>query len=490
MTSDEVRVRIAPSPTGYFHVGTARTAIYNWLYARKHGGKFLLRIEDTNLELSKKEYVDIILDGLRWMGLEWDEDIVYQSQRIDSYRPFAEELVEKGKAYRCFCTPEEIEAKRNKAQKEKISYKYDKKCLHLSPEEIENNLKAGMKYTIRLKLPDSGDAVFHDEVYGEVKRSYEDLEDIVILKSNGRALYNFAVVVDDHDMRISHVIRGNDHIMNTFYQAEIYKALEWDIPIFAHLPLILRPDRSKLSKRKGDKGVTEYTSEGFLSQVMVNYLALVGWSPKDDREIMTREEMIEAFDLKGINPNNAIFDIEKLTWMNGEYLRSTDSNELIDLVSPYLIEAGLTTKYWIETNWHWTVKVVDALKERCKLLPEYVEMSRYFFESSFDYDPKGVRKHFASDGAGENLKRLRDKFKVPGKWDKASLEAALRDLAEELGIKPAKLIHPTRLAVSGTTKGPGLFDILELLGEREVQSRMDRAIQYIDRGEFPESEGK
>jgi glutamyl-tRNA synthetase len=489
MVSSEVRVRIAPSPTGYFHVGTARTAIYNWLLARKLGGKFLLRIEDTDRERSKKEYVDIILDGLKWLGLDWDEEIVFQSARImeNSYRLHIDKLLEEGKAYRCFYLPDKLKSEREKAREEKRNFKA-RKYRDIAQEEVERYMQDGRSFTVRLKLPTEGEAMFHDEVSGEVRRSYNDLDDLIIMKSDGAPIYNFAVVVDDHDMAISHVIRGNDHITNTFYQVEIYRALGWNIPQFAHLPMILRPDRSKVSKRKGDKGVTEYRADGYLPQALMNYAALVGWSPKDDREKMSVDELIESFSIEGINPNNAIFDIEKLNWMNGEYLREMDSNKLIELVSPYLIEAGLTTKYWIETNWHWTVRVIDALKKRCRLLTEYVELGHYFFKSDFDYDSKGVRKHFKAEGAAGLLQSIREEFAQMSKWSKDNLEMALRDLADRLEVKPARLIHPTRLAVSGMTKGPGLFDILELLGETEVQKRIDRAIVYIEKGEFPEQE--
>ncbi len=490
MGVNEVRVRIAPSPTGYFHVGTARCAIYNWLFARKHNGKFLLRIEDTDESRSKKEYIDVILDGLKWMGTEWDEDIVYQSQRIGSYAPHAERLLEERKAYRCFCTPDELNEQRQIAQKEKKDYRYSKKCRDLSEAEIEKSLGEGKPFTVRLKLPPEGDALFSDSVYGEPKKSYSDLDDLIILKSDGRPIYNFAVVIDDHDMSITHVIRGNDHITNTYYQIEIYKALGWDIPQFGHLPLILRPDRAKVSKRKGDKGVTDYPLEGYLPDPFVNYLALVGWSPKDDREKMSRAEMIEAFSLDGVNPNNAIFDIEKLTWLNGEYIRDTDDNKLVDMVSPYWIEAGLTTKYWVETNWHWAVSVIHALKERCKVLVDFVRLGRYFFQPVNDYDPKGVRKHFKPEGAADLLRELRDRYADISKWDTDNLEQELRTIAEQKQIKPAKLIHPTRLAVSGMTGGPGLFDILYLLGQKEVQARLDRAIKQIETGQFPEQEEK
>ncbi len=485
MGSNGVRVRIAPSPTGYFHVGTARCAVYNWLFARKHGGKFLLRIEDTDESRSEREYIDIILSGLEWMGLTWDEDVVYQSRRIESYAPHAERLLEEGRAYRCFCTPEELNEHRKIAQREKRDYRYNKKCRDLAEGEVQSRLREGVPFTVRLKLPLEGEASFTDIVYGELRRAYTDLDDLIILKSGGRPIYNFAVVVDDHDMGITHVIRGNDHVVNTYSQIEIYRALGWDAPQFGHLPLILRPDRAKVSKRKGDKGVTDYRLEGFLPDPFVNYLALVGWSPKDDREKMSRSELIEAFSLDGVNPNNAIFDIEKLTWLNGEYIRGTEDSELLDLVLPYWIGAGLTTRHWIETNRRWAVRVIALLKERCKVLSDFVRLGCYFFKPASDYDPKGVRKHFQPEGTAELLRELRGRYARIDKWDEDVLDQVLRSVAENRQIAPARLIHPTRLAVSGLTAGPGLFDILCLLGAEEVQARLDRAIEYIEAGRFP-----
>jgi glutamyl-tRNA synthetase len=490
MNRKEVRVRIAPSPTGYFHVGTARTAIYNWLFARKHNGKFLVRIEDTDRERSKQEFVDIILDGLKWMGLEWDDDVVYQSKRVEDgcYSQHIVRLLSQGNAYRCFYAPDELASEREKAREEKRNFKA-RKYRNLPPEESDEYAAQGRSFTIRLKLPTEGEALFNDIVCGEIKRSYDDLDDPIIMKSDGSPIYNFAVVVDDHDMGISQVIRGNDHITNTFYQAEIYRALRWEPPVFAHLPMILRPDRSKVSKRKGDKGVTDYRNEGYLPQALVNYSALVGWSPKDDREVMSREELIDSFALEGVNPNNAIFDTEKLNWFNGEYIRRTEPNQLVDMVSPFLIEAGLTTKYWIETNWHWTVRVIDTLRERCKRLIEFVESGSYFFSDDFSYDPKGVRKQFSKDGTSEILRTVSTEFEQMANWSADALDSTLRNLAEKLGEKPARLIHPVRLAVSGSTKGPGLFDILDLIGKDRVQQRLNRAIQYIEQGEFSEAEG-
>ena len=479
MTSNQVRVRIAPSPTGYFHVGTARTAIYNWLYARHTGGKFLLRIEDTDQERSKKEYVDVILDGLRWLGLNWDEEIVYQSSRLHSYKPFAEELVAKGNAYRCFCSAEDLQRKREAAQAAKQDYHYERTCRDLSSAQVEANLAAGKPFVVRLKLPTSGTASFDDVVLGKMEKDYRDLDDFIILKTDGNAIYNFAVVMDDHAMGITHVIRGNDHITNTFLQKEIYSAFGWQLPTFGHLSLILRPDKTKVSKRKGDKSVDEYQKEGYLPEAILNFLALLGWSPKDDREKMSRQELIDAFALEGINASNAIFNPEKLTWLNGQYIMEKTDHQLAELVAPLLIESGLTTRYYLETRWQWLMKIMGMLKERCKLTTDFVPASAYFFTDKFEYDEKGVQKSFTKEAAG-HLSRLADEFDKIQDFSHDNIEATLRALAESLGAKPAVLIHPTRLATSGLTGGPSLFSMLEAIGKDHVVLRMRRAVQYIE----------
>jgi glutamyl-tRNA synthetase len=479
MSEREVRVRIAPSPTGYFHVGTARAAIFNWLLARHTGGKFLVRVEDTDLERSKSEYKEQTIEDLKWLGLDWDEDIVYQSERVDIYRPFAEKLLAEGKAYRCFCTPEEIAQKRQEAQRNKTQYGYDRTCRELTPEQIEQKLAAGLSFALRLKLPTDGTARFQDAVLGAVEREYKEMDDLIILRSDGRAIYNFAVVVDDHEMGITHVIRGNDHVNNTFLQIEIYKALGWELPTFGHVPLILRPDRSKVSKRKGDKGVTDYRREGYLADAFFNFLSLLGWSPKDDREKMTRQEIIDAFSLDGINPSNAVFDPQKLLWFNGEYIREMTNHQIAELVAPQLVEKGLTTKYHLETRWQWLMTVVGLLKERCKLLTDFADIGFYFFVDEFTYDERGVSKHFLKENTAQQLTALAERFEGLDNFDAASSEAALYKLAEELEVKPAKLIHPTRLAVSGLTGGPSLFHMLEAIGKERVLKRMKRAIRYI-----------
>lgn len=474
-----IRVRIAPSPSGYLHVGTARAAIFNYLYAKAKGGKFILRIEDTDKKRSSPEMVDIITEGLKWLDVNWDEGPYFQSQRFELYPPFAEKLLTEKKAYRCFCSADEINEKRQTAQKNKQTFQYDRKCRDLSDDEIQANLDAEKPFTLRIKLPLDGTVTFKDEILGELSKNYADLDDFIIMRSNGSPIYNFAVVVDDIDMKISHVIRGNDHIANTYKQVEIYKALGADLPAFAHLPLILRPDKSKVSKRKGDKSVLEYRDEGILPEAFFNFLALLGWSPKDDREIMTRDDITEIFDFTGINASNSIFDPVKLNWMNGQYIRQMDNHTLVQQLIPVMIENDLASKYWIETRWQWMMKVVEALRERCNTLQEFADNGSYFFRDDFDYDPKGVKKRFNREGLADQLDQLQAEISPLYELSKAQAEDIVKSKAEQLEIKPADLIHPMRLALTGVTGGPGLYDIIEILGPVEVAKRLSRAIEYI-----------
>jgi len=474
---NEVRVRIAPSPSGRLHIGTARAALFNWLFARRQGGKFLLRIEDTDKARSSKEMIDVIFNSLKWLGLDWDEEPIYQSKRLDVYKKYVERLLESGNAYRCWCKPEILKLKQEEARKKKITSRYDRHCLNLPDDEKKRLLESGEPYAVRIFIPE-GKTAFKDLIVGETSRDNSEIDDFIIARSDGRAVYNLAAVVDDHEMGISHVIRGNDHITNTYKQILIYKALSLEPPQFAHIPLILGKNRSKLSKREGAAGVTDYEKMGYMKEAIVNFIALLGWSPGDDREIMTVEEMIESFSIDRINPANAAFDIEKLNWMNGEYIRACDNNRLIDLIRPFLIEAGLTTHLWINSRWEWMLKFVSAMKERCKLLTDFAEQGRYFFVDRFEYEEKGVNKHFNPESA-EYLKRWLDAICSLERFDVESLEILLRGLSEEMGIKPALLIHPTRLALTGTTKGPSLFDLMELLGKQECMKRLERAIDFI-----------
>jgi len=489
-------VRIAPSPTGYFHVGTARTAIYNYLFARHHGGQFLVRIEDTDLDRSEAQYVDVILDGLRWLGMEWDEKPLYQSERTHLYSPEVQRLLDTGRAYRCYCTPEELEAERKRAQEAKSDWKYSRRCRYLSDKQRAAFEAEGRESAVRLAVPEEGATTFHDLVGGELTRQNADIEDFVIARSDGRALYNFVVVVDDHLMQISHVIRGNDHITNTFKQVLLYDALEWEAPQFAHLPMILRPDKSKVSKRKGDPSVTDYRDWGYLPQAMFNYLCLLGWSAGDDREIYTLPELIEAFDISRVNASNPIFDPTKLEWMNGEYIRASSPHDLGELLKPYLFNAHLITPLAIESRWAWFLKVIAALQERCKVLTDFVEQGAYFFRPPNDYDSKGVQKHFGVDGAADRLRRLADAWESSADFEPETLDSVTKRVAESDGVKVAAYIHPTRLALSGTTKGPGLYVLAALVGRRECLERLRRAAEAIDhdrvavRQPIAEGEGK
>jgi len=469
---------MAPSPSGFLHVGTARTTIYNWLFARHHKGKFILRIEDTDPSRSSQEMIDAILKALEWLGLDWDEGPYYQSQRTELYQKYAQQLLESDKGYFCFCTPQELEEKRKQAIALKADWKYDRTCLKLSAAEKEEKIKNGVPRAIRL-LVREGETTFSDLVYGEPKKENKELDDLIILRSDGTPTYNFACVVDDVDMRMTHVIRGNDHIANTFKQVLIYNALGLTPPKFAHIPLILGKDKAKISKRHGAVSVMEFKEQGFLREAFMNYLALLGWSPKDDREILSTDQMIELFTLEGVNPSNPIFDQDKLEWMNGEYIRAADDERLLDLVIPFLISENLVTDESAKQKREWLLKYVSLFKERCKTLKEFAQKGKYFFEFDYQYEEKAAKKHFSSAEAAERLGAYADRLAALDIYQKQEIEQALRGLADEMAIKPAALIHPVRLAASGTSTGPPLFDMLELLGKEEVVKRIQKAVEFI-----------
>ena len=473
-----VRVRIAPSPSGFLHVGTARTAVYNFLFARHHGGKFILRIEDTDTARSSEEMVQVILDGMKWLGLSWDEGPIFQSQRNDLYKEWGQKLAESGHAYWCFCTPAELEERRKAAIAQKIAWKYDRKCLKFSPEEIEANKKAGQPAALRLKVPE-GKTSFKDLVGGLLERENADIEDMVCLRSDGRPTYNFAAVVDDFDMKITHVIRGNDHISNTFKQILLYRALNLPVPEFGHVPLILGEDKRKVSKREGAVAVTDYRDLGYFPETMLNFLALLGWSPGDGREIMSKEELITAFSMERVHSANPVFDEQKLEWMNGEYIRKFSDEELLEQVFPFLEKAGLV-KPDMKTALHgYLLKVVSLLKERCRLLTDFAALGDYFFKEEFDYDSKGTEKQFADPKAAERLTKVINAWRELEPFTKGTTEDALRVLSEKEGEKAAAFIHPIRLAITGKTMGPALFDIVETLGKDRVLARLSRAVEFI-----------
>lgn len=479
--SDKVVTRIAPSPSGFLHVGTARTAIFNYLFARHNDGKFLFRMEDTDPERSKEEWKEAIINAMKWLKLDWDGDIIYQSQRMDIYKEYALKLHELSQAYYCYCTPEQLDEKRKKALEAKEFVGYDRKCLRLSEQERKELDAKGTPKALRIKTPHEGLARFSDIASGDLRRDYREMDDWVIMRSDGRCTYNFCCVVDDHLMGITHVIRGNDHIINTFRQCTVYDRFEWDRPEFAHIPLILGKDRSKISKRHGAVSVMAYDAQGILPEAMFNFLSLLGWAPGDDREIMTRQELIDAFTLERVTGANPIFDPIKLEWMNAEYIRNMDENELLDRVRWVMIDAGLTTRLSVEAHWHWMLQVVRLLKERVKTLRDFPTQARYFFTDEYEYDEKGERKHFSDSSVIALLIALRDEFaELSDGFGEEEIETALRSLSEKLDVKPAKLIHPTRLALTGLTGGPGLFELMHVLGKEKCIARINRAIKYLE----------
>jgi len=368
--------------------------------------------------------------------------------------------------------------KRKNAKDAKLDWKYDRTCLKLSDMEKEEKIKKGVPKAIRLFVPE-GDTTFSDLVYGELKKENSELDDLIILRSDGTPTYNFACVVDDVDMRISHVIRGNDHLANTFKQVLLYHALKLTPPKFAHIPLILGKDKAKISKRHGAVSVMEYKEQGFLKDAFVNFLTLLGWSPKDDREILSTQQMIELFSLEGVNPSNPIFDPEKLEWMNGEYIRASENEKLLDLVIPFLINENLITEETVKEKREWLLRFIPLFKERAKTLRDFAEKGKYFFKFDYRYDPKAEKKHFSKPEAAQRLNTFIQRLSQLESFDKDKIEDALRGLAEELDLNPATLIHPVRLATTGTSAGPPLFDLLEVLGKEEVLKRLKKAVEYI-----------
>lgn len=481
---EDIRVRFAPSPTGSLHIGGARTALFNWLFARHHGGKMVLRLEDTDMKRSTQSSADGIIDGLRWLGLDWDEgpDIggpygpYRQSERQQIYQKYIQQLLREDKAYYCFCPEERIEALREKARQKKTDYRYDGHCRQLSLSQAEQRIQAGQKPVVRLKIPCEGDTVVQDLIRGQVHFSNRLLDDFIIQKSDGNPTYNFAVVVDDYCMHISHVIRAEEHLSNTPKQLLIYQALGWEPPQFAHVSMILAPDRSKLSKRHGATSVQEFRQDGYLPQALVNYLALLGWSPGEDITLMSVPEMIATFDLDHVSKAAAIYDIEKLTWMNGHYISESPPDDISQL-----LQAGAKKRGWLTADNHdYFMNVVKLLQPRIKTLNEFYEAAVYFFEEFEEYDSKGLKKHFFKPESIERLTAVAEIVKDIEPYDQQNLETALRQQAQEMGIKAGDLIHPTRLAISGRSSTPGIFELMELLGRDLCLQRINKAISYIE----------
>ncbi|OQX85365.1 glutamate--tRNA ligase [candidate division KSB1 bacterium 4484_87] len=469
-----VRVRFAPSPTGYLHIGGARTAIFNWLFARKNQGQFLLRIEDTDVKRSDQKMVDAILDGLNWLGIDWDEEPVFQSEHLGRYREIAENLVNSGHAYYCFCSQERLEKIRKEREGDRSAYFYDGHCRNLSPEEVQEKLEQKIPAVVRFKT-EPGKTNFSDEVRGSLTFDNKEIDDFIILRSDKMPTYHLAVVVDDHDMGITHVIRGDDHLTNTPKQVLLYQALGWEIPVFAHVPLILGSDRKRMSKRHGATSVVEYKEMGYLPQALFNYLALLGWSPKDDREILNKDELIQIFDLKGINKNSAVFDETRLQWFNAQYINQADTGELYKLLEPFFRKEKFTENF----DRAYLEKVIDLLKPRVKKTTEFLSAGKYFFSDPEHFDEKAVKKHWRGENLLGRMTKLAEALGNLASFDENSIETTVRKLAEEMGFGAGKLIHPTRVALTGSAASPGLFEMMAVLGREVVLRRMKKAIDLI-----------
>ncbi len=487
MTNTAPRVRFAPSPTGHLHIGGARTALFNYLFARHAGGSLVLRVEDTDRERSTSEAVRHIIDGMRWLKLDWDEGPeiggahgpYFQTERLDIYSKYVAQLLTSGKAYRCFCTPAELSAKREAAQKAGQPPKYDKSCRELPAKAAEQ--RAGSEScVVRFAMPETGEIVIDDIVKGEVKFQAGLLDDFVIMKTDGMPTYNFAAVVDDYLMEITHIIRGDDHISNTPRQILLYEALGFaPLPKFAHMSMTLGPDGARLSKRHGATSVMEYKEQGYLPDAVANYIALLGWSPGSTQEIFSHEELIAEFSLERVGRSPNIFDTEKLLWMNGEYIRKTPPAELFELVKPYLIEASLIADDMSAAEMAYAEAVVALEQERLKLLPDIVDATRFFFTDDYAYDEAAWQKIMTQEHVPEYLAVLKDKLAAVEPFDAGSIEGLLRGQAEERGIKAAQAFHPLRVSVSGRMQGPSLFHMVEVLGRDRVVARVTRAIDLL-----------
>ncbi|MBN1397620.1 MAG: glutamate--tRNA ligase [Bacteroidetes bacterium] len=477
----QVRVRFAPSPTGYLHVGGLRTALYNFLFAKKHGGQFILRIEDTDQTRKVEGAVENLIDTLKWAGVEYDEGPnrdggfgpYIQSQRLELYKRYAEQLIDSGKAYYCFCSPERLDEIRKKQTALKQTSSYDRHCRDLPVDEAKKRVAAGERHVIRMKVPLDGEMSFEDVIRGKVVISFNIIDDQVIIKSDGFPTYHLAVVVDDHLMGITHVIRGEEWLSSVPKHILLYRYFNWDLPVYVHLPLLLNPDKSKLSKRQGDVAVEDYRAKGYLKEAIVNFIAFLGWNPGDEREVFFMDQLIEEFSLERVSKSGAVFNVEKLNWLNQQHIKLKSSEELAQLVRPYLEKKG-----WTNVEEQYLQNVVNLMRERMVFPRDLAENGGYFFQDPESFDEAGIKKSW-EPGSGERVKLFAERLTALDEFSHASIETALRKLSEELAVKPNKLIHPVRLAVSGKTGGPGLFEMMELLGKESVVRRLLYAVKKL-----------
>jgi glutamyl-tRNA synthetase len=467
----EIRTRFAPSPTGYLHIGGARTALFNYLFARHHGGRFILRVEDTDRERSTPEAIAAILESLQWLSLRWDEGPVFQTQRLPLYRAKIEELLAKGKAYPCVCTPAELDAKRQAAQKEKRKPSYDGTCR--PPDGVVRGLPADKAFTIRFRSPQSGTTVVNDLVKGPVVFDNRELDDLIIARSDGTPTYNFCVVVDDIDMRITHIIRGDDHLANTPRQIQLYEAFEKSLPEFAHVPLILGTDKARLSKRHGATSVTSYRDMGYFPEAVVNYLVRLGWS-HGDQEIFSHEELIEKFSLDAVGKSAGVFNPEKFLWLNFHYMKTKPLPQLAREIVPYIKAKG----YPVPADSLWLQKMIAPLRERAKTLAELVESARYFLTDDFPVDEKAAKKFLTPEVAAP-LEQLIQKLAALDDFSEGTIEQGFAAVLKDCGLSMGKLAQPVRVALTGSTVSPGIHEVIAVLGKERSLKRLRSALASL-----------
>jgi glutamyl-tRNA synthetase len=468
--SEKIRVRFAPSPTGHLHLGGARTALFNYLFARHNKGTFILRIEDTDRTRSTEEYIEAIIEGMKWLGLNWDEGPYRQIDRFNIYKDYADKLLREGKAYYCYCSPEELEKRRQEALVQGRTPKYDGRC-KLLKEPIPDRVPA-----IRFMMPQEGETVVNDLIRGMVVFENAQLDDLIIMRSDGTPTYNFTVVVDDVDMGITHVIRGDDHLNNTPKQLHIYKAFGYGIPAFAHLPMILGHDKARLSKRHGATSVTSYKDIGYLSDAFVNYLARLGWA-HGDQEIFTRDELVEYFSLEDVGKSAAVFNPEKLLWLNSQYIMKTPTEKLIEMVMPFLVREKVIAESQVLDK-EWLSKAIETLKERAKTLVELAHSLRFYIAEDIEYEEKAKTK-FLNEKYLPYLIDIKTEIEGLDNFVASEIEKVFISLVEKHKTKLGNIAQPVRVAITGKTESPGIFEVLEILGKEKVLNRLERVIKKI-----------
>jgi len=462
----KVILRFAPSPTGHLHIGGARTALFNWLYARNQGGKFILRIEDTDQVRSTKESIDAILESMTWLGLNWDEGPIFQTDRLSLYREHVARLLQEGKAYPCYCSPEELDEKRQKALQEKRKPKYDGHC---------RNLKSaipGRTPAIRFKVLPHGVTILRDRIKGTIEFENAELDDLIIQRSDGWPTYNFSAVVDDAAMSITHVIRGDDHVNNTPRQILLYEALGYPLPHFAHVPMILGADKTRLSKRHGATSVMAYQEMGYLPQALVNYLVRLGWS-YGDQEVFSQQELVEKFSLENVGKSAAVFNTEKLLWLNGLYLRQEKPEMLAERLLPFLEPRGLKPRSMV-----WLTEVVKTLQERSKTLGEMADQARFYFRDDWEVDEKAAKKYL-TENIKEPLQMLIARLESRSEPDESGLEEIFKEIVTQKGVKLGAIAQPVRIALTGRAVSPGIYEIMRILGRDEVLKRLSRTVNKL-----------